>query len=116
MLILHHSSTLTVAVSLEPAATNPYQISRAARKMPVPRGMQIRCKNRLAVERREGVRYLSRRSEGLEAKDDPLVAIAAMVRFILAAKTEGGTDESMSSDMLQLSDFELRPYRSNDSI
>jgi hypothetical protein len=68
---------------------------------------------------------LSRRSEGLEAKDDPLVAIAAMVRFILAAKTEGGTDESMAlkqlldlfdSDMLQLFEFELRPYRSNDSI
>jgi hypothetical protein len=64
---------------------------------------------------------LSRRSEGLEAKDDPLVAIAAMVRFILAAKTEGGTDESMAlkqlldlfdSDMLQLFEFELRPYRS----
>jgi hypothetical protein len=47
-----------------------------------------------------------------------------MVPFILPAKTEGGTDESMSlkklldlfdSDMLQLSEFELRP-RSNDSI
>ena len=55
---------------------------------------------------------LSRR---LEAKDDPLGAIAAMVRFILAAKTEGGPDESMSlkklleffdSDRLQLFEFE----------